>query len=89
MILNDMNPYKVLGSDGFLTFSFEIFCYCVKDEVMQAVQYFFSSGMLLNSWNQTYITLIPKKKNSSHPNAFRSISLCNSIHKLAAKILVK
>lgn len=56
---------------------------------MHVVQHFFSSSMLPNAWNRTYITLIFKKENMSHPNDFWPISLCNSIYKLVAKILIK
>lgn len=70
MVLNEMNPNNALGSDDFLTFFFQIFWYRIKDEVVHAVRHFFFFGMLPNSWNQTYITLIPKKENPFLPNDF-------------------
>lgn len=89
MVLNDMNPDKASGPNGFLTFFFQIFCDHIKDEVVHAVQHFFSSGMLSNFWNRIYIASIPKKENPSHLNDFWPINLLNFIYKIVAKILVK
>lgn len=38
--------------------------------------------------NNTFIVLIPKKKNSTWMTNFRPISLCNVIYNLIAKMLV-
>ena len=42
-------------------------------------------GVLL-AFNATFLTLIPKEKNSLHPKAFRPIALYNVIFKIITKI---
>ena len=52
-----------------------------------AVQEFFSSGRLLQQWNSTILSLIPKKQNSTLISDFRPISCCNTTYKVISKIL--
>ncbi|PKU75269.1 integrator complex subunit 11 [Dendrobium catenatum] len=40
------------------------------------------------SWKETVVVLIPKVKNPDRPSKFRPISLCQTIYKIVAKILV-
>ncbi|KAI0497165.1 hypothetical protein KFK09_020387 [Dendrobium nobile] len=40
------------------------------------------------SWKDTMVILIPKTDNAAAPNQFRPISLCQSLYKVVAKILV-
>ncbi|PKU67510.1 putative mitochondrial protein [Dendrobium catenatum] len=40
------------------------------------------------SWKETVVVLIPKVTCSDHPSKFRPISLCQTIYKVVAKILV-
>ena len=51
--------------------------------VLQAL----NSGIVLESINTTFITLIPKIKNSKKVSNFKLISLCNIIYKLIAKVV--
>ncbi|XP_020702039.1 uncharacterized protein LOC110113703 [Dendrobium catenatum] len=40
------------------------------------------------SWKETIVVLIPKVMNPDHPSKFRPISLCQTIYKIVAKVLV-
>ena len=51
--------------------------------VLQAL----NSGIVLESINTTFITLIPKIKNSKKVSNLKLISLCNIIYKLIAKVV--
>ncbi|KAA0058554.1 LINE-1 retrotransposable element ORF2 protein [Cucumis melo var. makuwa] len=48
---------------------------------------FFEKGVINKNMNNTYIALIAKKKDYSHPKDFRPISLTTSIYKIIAKTL--
>ncbi|PKU77044.1 integrator complex subunit 11 [Dendrobium catenatum] len=39
-------------------------------------------------WKETVVVLIPKVMNPNHPSKFRPISLCQTIYKIVAKVLV-
>ena len=46
-----------------------------------------NSGIVPDSINTTFITLIPKTKNPRKVSNFRPISLCNVFYKLIAKVV--
>ncbi|KAF3782308.1 LINE-1 retrotransposable element ORF2 protein [Nymphaea thermarum] len=61
----------------------------VKTEVVSIVcKFFFSSGKMVRSINETMIWLIPKKVNSKKLEDFILISLCNIVYKIIAKVIV-
>jgi hypothetical protein len=60
----------------------------VGSQVIFVVQSFFRDGWMLREFNQTFITLIPKKHGACNFNQFRPISLCNFCYKIISKILV-
>lgn len=53
-----------------------------------AIKFFFDHGKLPLALNQTIIALIPKIESPENPNHFRPISLCNTVYKAIAKLLV-
>ena len=83
-----MNPHKAPGSDGFGASFYQEHWNVVKESVCTAVKDFFRSGKLLKAVNHTLITLIPKVENPETTAHFRPISLCNTVYKILAKILV-
>ena len=46
-----------------------------------------NSGIVPESLNSTFISLIPKVKNPKKVSEFRPISLCNVVYKLIAKVV--
>lgn len=75
------------GSDGLTSF-FKSFWHIIKKDVCNAIHSFFSSGKMYDGWKETLIMIIPKVENANQPYKFRPISLCKTIYKIAANILV-
>ena len=46
-----------------------------------------NSGIVPESLNSTFISLIPKVKNPKKISEFRPMSLCNVVYKLIAKVV--
>ena len=55
--------------------------------MIDAVQEFLRTGELLQQWNATVLTLVPKKTNANKITEFRPISCCNTVYKVASKLL--
>ena len=86
-IVRQMSSDKAPGPNGFQALFFQNFWYIVHKEVVEAVMYVLNQGSMPVGWKRTFIALIPRKINPSNVTDFRSISLCNAIYKVVAKIL--
>ncbi|XP_013624212.1 PREDICTED: uncharacterized protein LOC106330256 [Brassica oleracea var. oleracea] len=78
---------KAPGPDGYPSEFFTAHWNTVGQEVTDAIQEFFTTCRLLQQWNATILTLIPKKKNADKISDFRPISCCNTVYKVIAKLL--
>ena len=87
-VVFSMKPFKAPGCDGFPPAFFQHFWEVIKSEVIWATRDFFRTGKLLWRINKTFIALVPKNSNPLNLNDFRPISLCNTIYKVFAKVLV-
>lgn len=85
--LKQMSPLKSLGPDGFSSYFFQAYWHVIHTKVCQVVLNFLNPKTFEDSYNFTFIVLIPKVSNPSKPSDFRPISLCNGIYKLASKVL--
>ena len=83
-----MDPHKAPGSDGFGASFFEDHWVAIKDLLSVAIKDFFYAGKLLKEVNHTLITLIPNIDNPKTTAHFCPISLCTTVYKILAKILV-
>lgn len=83
----DLPKNKAPGPDGYPSEFFTAHWSTVGQEVTDAIQEFFITGRLLQQWNATILTLIPKKKNADKISEFRPISCCNTVYKVIAKLL--
>ncbi|WMV15498.1 hypothetical protein MTR67_008883 [Solanum verrucosum] len=69
---------------------FYIKCWEVlKHDITQAFHNFHSKEMFEESFNATYIAMIPKKKGAKELKDFRPISLVGSFYKLVSKVLTE
>lgn len=55
--------------------------------ILRIVEECRTSGKMYDSFNSTFIALIPKQDNPQTFDEFRPISLCNYIYKIIAKII--
>ncbi|KAK3229962.1 hypothetical protein Dsin_001843 [Dipteronia sinensis] len=78
---------KAPGPDGFNAYFFKITWDIVGKDVIDAVQEFFRSGLLLKELNATIFALVPKVPNPFKMKDFRPISCCNTLYKIIAKII--
>jgi len=79
---------KTPGSDGFGAGFFKRYWETIQYELVNCILEFFKNGKILKEINHTFITLIPKTDRPSQTNHFRLVSLCTTIYKIIAKILV-
>jgi len=78
---------KAPGPDGFAACFYQENWATVGTEVCNTILGILNSGSINNELNSTYIALVPKVKNPCKVSAFRLISLCNVLYKIASKVL--
>ncbi|XP_038988045.1 uncharacterized protein LOC120112546 [Phoenix dactylifera] len=79
---------KAPGPDGFPPFFFRRYWGIIRPAVVEAIQCFFAQAATPEDWKATFITLIPKCQNAAKPCHFRPISLCTTLYKVVARIMV-
>lgn len=82
-----IHPDRSPSPDGLPALFYQYYWNTVKHDVINMVLSFLHRGYLLKSFNDTYITLIPKI-NAPTFKDFRPIGLCNVVYKIISKILV-
>ena len=80
---NDKSP----GPDGFNNEFIKNCWDIVGSDIIELIHAFYNENIRLESINDSYITLVPKKDNPQSPGDFRPISLLNSVLKIITKIL--
>lgn len=70
------------GPDGFSGHFYRTTWDIIKQDLMSAVVFFLSGGIVPRSMNTTLLTLIPKKTNPTDFSEYRPISLCNFLYKV-------
>lgn len=85
--LNSMASDTAPGPDGFTINFFKQFWDMLKEDVLQIVESSRIQGSMLQAFNATFLTLIPKEEGADSPSLFRPISLCNVIYKLSSKVV--
>ncbi|CAL8995026.1 unnamed protein product [Prunus brigantina] len=78
---------KSPGPDGFSMLLFQSCWDIVKEDLMKVLEDFFNCGIINAITNETFIFLIPKKRESIKVSDFRLISLVTSLYKMMSKVL--
>lgn len=86
-VVFQMNGLGIPGPNGFLAYLYQKNLPSVGKDVCKFVLDMLNFRTSLEWINQTYITHIPKVKNTQRVGDFRPISLCNVIYKIVAKTL--
>ncbi|WOG89446.1 hypothetical protein DCAR_0208684 [Daucus carota subsp. sativus] len=85
--LNNSPADKAPGPDGFSMGSMKMLWPLIKDELLDCMIKFQTSGTLPGGMNSSFICLIPKCVSPKHVQEYRPISLINSSMKLLSKML--
>ena len=86
--LQDMQPFKAPGPDGFQQVFYQRFWNLVQPSVTQLVGDVLAGRAFPEGLNDAFLVLIPKVESPSRPNQFRPIGLCNIVYKLVTKVIV-
>ncbi|XP_018467689.2 uncharacterized protein LOC108839423 [Raphanus sativus] len=78
---------KSPGPDGYPAEFFTANWKVVGRDMIDAVKEFLSTGDLLQQWNATLLILVPKKTTATKITEFRPIACCNTVYKVASKLL--
>lgn len=85
-ITNQLGPWKSSGLDGFHVGFYKTYWDIIDDDVTNLIQNVLASAYPWEDINKTNIILPPKVKNCMYPTDYRSISPCNIVYKIIAKI---
>ena len=83
-----MAPLIAPDPDGMSPIFYKSFWHIVGNDVTIVVLKALKTGVMHESLNTTFITLIPKVQHPKKVADFRPISLCNVIYKLIFKVVV-
>lgn len=85
--LNDLNPNKAPGPNGFSAGFYQKEWHVIKADVINTVLGILNNGEQVRPLNNTIITLIPKKKDPTTVKDCRPINICNDIFKIVARTI--
>ena len=86
--LFSIDSIKTPGPDGYDAGFFKKYWDIIQNDFQASIIEFFTQGKLLRQINHTFIALIPKIDDPTQTQHFRPISLCSTIYKTIAKIIV-
>ena len=87
LAMKKLKDGKAPGPDGFTTTFCHHFWDLIGEEVWMVVEESRAMHWLLPYLNATFISLTPKEEDTSSPDKFRPIALCNVIYKFISKFI--
>ena len=85
--IKQMHPEKSPGPNGLNSGFYQRFWLLIGDQIFSASSQWLSTDAFPLGLNNTLIVLIPNFENPSSMKELRTISLCNVLYKLIAKVL--
>lgn len=85
-LLNIHND-KALGVNGMNVLFYKKLWSIAKNDLCNAVMFYFDSSVMFGPINVTSLTLVPKVSNASYVKQFRPIACCIVMYKIIAKVL--
>ncbi|XP_071712391.1 uncharacterized protein [Rutidosis leptorrhynchoides] len=85
--INECASNKAPGQDGFNMRFFKKNWARIREDLVAAVNWFWSTGEISEGCNASFITLVPKKADPVSLHEYRPISLIGSYYKIIAKLL--
>jgi hypothetical protein len=86
-ILKLLQNEKASVPNGFLVELLRGFFDIMGDDILIVVEESRTNGKILQAFNPSFITTIPKENDPMSFDKFRSISLCNYIYNIMAKVI--
>lgn len=78
---------KASGFDGFGVYFFKQAWQIIKEDVVEAIQDFFTNNRMYKDVNCSTVTLIPKHNGSKEIKDYRPNAFCSTLYKIFEKML--
>ena len=85
--LQSIGNDKAPGVDGYNAFFFKHTWKIIKDDIIEALKSFFTTGKLHKDFNCTLVSLIPKGQNPKTVKEYRPIACCTVLYNIISKVL--
>ena len=85
--MQSIGNYKAPGIDGYNAFFFKYTWKIIKNDIIEVVQSFFTTGKLYKAFNCTLVSLILKVQCPKTVKEYKQIGCCTVIYKIISKVL--
>lgn len=85
--LFNLGSDKAPGPDGFPTLFFQKAWHIIGKDLCEVVEESRRGGFIFKDFNNTFLSLIPKKGKKHFVDNLRPIYLCNALYKVISKVI--
>ena len=85
--LGGLGRDKAPSPDDFLAMFFQKLGHIFQKELWEVVEESRAGGFVLKDFNNSFVSLLPKKETQVTFEEFRPISLYNMVHKIISKVM--